>query len=130
MYLFKTDSLRLYYFDMSKRPDRLELIPYQNHLEEAAKNFGVSQRTIRRWLTEVGLYNPRKGWGRGKLARTQVQKIRDLYRQEKQTQAEMAEMFDVSQAMICRIVNNLSHRTTVRLGGEASYRIVEEEDDG
>lgn len=123
MYFFKIKSSTLYYFDMKKIPDRLELIPYQNHLEEAAKHFDVSQRTIRRWLAKVGLYNPKKGWGRGKLGHSQAQEIRDLYRQEKYTQAELAEMFDVSQGMICRIVNNLNYRTSLRLTGEASYRV-------
>lgn len=120
-------SNTLYYFDMSKKPNRLALIPYQNHLKEAANKFDVTERTIRRWLSEEGLYSPRKGWGRGKLTQTQVQKIRELYRQDKHTQAELAEKFDISQAMVCRIVNNTSHRTTFRLTGGAEYRIVDEE---
>ena len=122
MYFLENKFSILYYFDMSNKPDRLTLLPYQNHLSEAAKRFDVSERTIRRWLDEFGLYHPKKGWGRGKLNQDQVCEIRELYQQEKCTQAQLAEMFNVTQAMICRIVNNVSHRTALRLSGSAEYR--------
>lgn len=126
MYWSKIKSFTLYYFDMSNKPDRLNLLPYQHHMKEAADKFGVTERTIRRWLAEEGLYRPRKGWGRGKLTQAKAQRIRELYREERHTQSELAEKFDISQAMVCRIVNNQSHRTTFRLAGEAMYRITEE----
>lgn len=107
-----------------KRPSRLELLPYRHHLKEAAEHFSVSERTIRRWLDAEGLYDPRKGWGPGKLESEEVCSIRQLYDSGECTQLEIAERFGITQAMVCRIINNQSHRIAIRLRGQADHHMA------
>ena len=104
------------------KPTKTDLQPYQNELHAAAVQFRVSTRTIRRWMAEVGLYNPRSGFGPGKLSANKAAEIRYLYRTDQFTQVELAERFQVTQAMICRIVNNLAYPIDLMIAGAAEYK--------
>jgi len=106
------------YIDM--KPSREELEKYQNNLAGGAGAFGVSERTIRRWLDAEGLYRPTEGYGPNKLTEKQVEEIRRLHIQKKYTQAQLGKRFGVTQATIGRILNNIYHKKTdLKLGGAA-----------
>jgi|GEM_PF-3902121 transposase len=102
------------------KPHREELDKYADDIKGAALKWGVSERTIRRWLQSYGSYRPRKGYGPGKLDKFEVVKIRDLIKTH--TQTEIAGMFGVSQATVGRVVNNISHSTDMRLKGKADVK--------
>lgn len=99
------------------KPNKEELMQFDNY-EDAAYYYKVSQRTIRRWLDSYGLYEPKKGFGPGKISDGDVHKIRCLYDQGN-TQAEIGKIFGISQAMVGRIVNDLSHKKGIKMSGSA-----------
>lgn len=60
-----------------------------------------------------------KGFGR-----ETAQKVRELYRSDRYTQSELANLFGVSQSTICKIINNYIHQVPgLKLGGQASIRL-------
>ena len=106
------------------KPPKQELIPYQNDFPGAAKQFGVTERTIRRWMVSYELYQPKNNFGPGKLTKKQVQEIRVLYEADACTQAALAERFGVSQPTIGKIVNHISHKTgDLRFGSSAQATV-------
>jgi DNA-binding XRE family transcriptional regulator len=53
-----------------------------------------------------------------------AQEVRELYAQDRYTQAELARLFGVSQSTICKIINNYIYKAPgLKLGGEASIRV-------
>ena len=76
---------------------------------DLAKKFNVSRATIsdiqlgKRWKHLPGARSEKRNV---KLTENQVLEIRELYRLENYTQAEIAKMFRVSRMQISRIVNN------------------------
>jgi len=107
------------------KPTREELEKFQNDLAGGATAFGVSERTIRRWLEAEGLYRPMEGYGPNKLTTKQVDEIRHLHTVKKYTQAQLGKRFGVTQATIGRIINNIYHKKAdLKIGGAAivSYR--------
>lgn len=100
-----------------------DLLPFKHDIEGAAKTFGVSERTIRRWLKKLDIYEPREGYGPGKVDIERAAEIRRLY-EEGHTQAELGKMYGITQAMIGRIVNNLAYRVDLRLTGSADHRLL------
>ena len=103
------------------RPNKEELRKYD--IPTAAKKFEVSTRTIRRWLAQEGIYNPKPGYGPGKLDKNKAAEIRRLYFVENYTQIKLAKIHGVTQAMIGRIVNNLAYKVDLRVQGSADYMI-------
>lgn len=101
------------------KPTKEELNKYS--IDIAAKKYCVSTRTIRRWLEGYKIYHPRKGYGPGKLDMKKAAEIRRLYRSEF-TQTQLADMFGVTQAMICKIINNTAYRVDLTLSGKAIIR--------
>jgi DNA-binding transcriptional regulator LsrR (DeoR family) len=74
--------------------------------KEAATHFEVSLRTIERRVRKYNL--ERKG--ANKLSMDKANEIRNLYYNEDYTQIELANVFNVSQGTINKIVNHLSYR--------------------
>ena len=68
------------------------------------------------------------GKGAGKLNFTMAKRIRALYASDLHTQNELADMFQVSQSMICRIVNNQAYKSDVTFGGSAIYGVIIRDD--
>lgn len=64
-------------------------------------------------------------YGPKRLTDEQVVEIRILYSTEEYTQKQLAEMFKVSQSLVCKIVNNLAHRQApgLKVSGEAVVRL-------
>jgi len=56
------------------KPSRESLLPYVHKREEAAEFFGVSQKTILRWLKGYGIYEHGQ-YGRGKLNKSKAIEI-------------------------------------------------------
>jgi hypothetical protein len=97
----------------------MNLNDFGNDYESAAKYFEVSTRTIRRWKQKEGTYQPKPGYGPNKLSKDQVKKIKSLGDSYNQTQ--LAKMFGVTQAMIGRILNNVSHKSDFMITGSGIY---------
>lgn len=100
-------------------PTKEDLLLYADKIEVAAKEYKVSTRTIRRWLGKEGIYKPKTGYGPGKLDAATASEIRRLYQTDEFTQSELAIKFNVTQAMICRIVNNKAYHIDLIIGGKA-----------
>lgn len=103
-------------------PSKDSLIPYQDKFRDAAHRFGVTIRTIRRWMCHYGIYKSRKGYGPGKLNPAKAAEIRRLYRSDQYTQSKLAEQYGVTQAMICKIISNVAYRVDLMIGGSVSAK--------
>lgn len=102
------------------KPTKEELTAYKNKIKVAANKFKVTERTIRRWMSSYGLYNPNDG--PGKLDPKKAGKIRKLYRTKDYTQSKLADLFNVTQAAICKIINNKTYPGHgLSLSGQAQY---------
>lgn len=75
--------------------------------QEVAQQLGCNVTTINRWKREYKLINVK--CKKGKLSRATAKRIRQLYDTDNYTQARLAEMFGVTQAMIGRIINNKAY---------------------
>lgn len=64
-------------------------------------------------------------YGRKRLTEVQACEIRTLYATEQYTQKQLAEIYEVSQSLICKIVNNLAHKQApgLKVSGEAVVRL-------
>lgn len=99
-----------------------ELLPYKDNRHEAARVFGVSERTIRRWLQHYGLYEPRKNYGPNKLDQALAEEIREKFRKGSQMK-DLAIEYGVTFATISRVVHNIVHKTK-RLGEFAAVTMI------
>lgn len=90
-------------------------------LKEAAEYFNVSERTIRRWKEFLEIYDPEVKYRPGKVGKEIATQIRNMDRSDKYTQKELAEIFNISQPMIGKIINNVAYRTGI--SGSAEVRI-------
>lgn len=54
-----------------------------------------------------------------------VYQIRELYNADEHTQQQLANLFEISQSTICKIVNNYIHKdnTDLTLSGEACVKV-------
>jgi DeoR/GlpR family transcriptional regulator of sugar metabolism len=104
------------------KPTKKELLPYSSDLKKAAKRFNKSERTIRRWLKEAKIYSPKENFGPGKLNQEQAVKIRNLDATGEYTQMELADMFEVTQATIGRVLNNIYYKTMLHITGNADAK--------
>lgn len=100
-------------------PTKEELLPFADDIDGAAKHFSRSTRTIRRWLQAKGLYRPNEKFRPGKIDKKIAAEIRRLEKTGDYNQTELAEMFEISQAMAGRIINNQAHRVDLKIGGSA-----------
>jgi DNA-binding XRE family transcriptional regulator len=96
-------------------PKKEELILYQNNILGVSEHFNVSKRTARRWLKRHNLLESKN---------CVPNKLKDCYLEirrleDKYTQKQLAEMYDVTQAAIGKIVNNISYKTNLQIKGSA-----------
>lgn len=91
-------------------------------IKEAAKFFNVSERTIRRWKEKLGIYEPEEKYRPGKVGKEVAAEIRRMERSDEYTQKELAEIFNISQPMIGKIINNVAYRSGI--SGIAEVRIL------
>lgn len=87
---------------------------------ELCRKHGISQRTLSRLLSKYGLV--RKNYGPKKLTDTQIYNIREIYNSGNKTQKTLSEIFGISQAMVCKIVNQAPVKNPL-LGGAADVKL-------
>lgn len=107
--------------DRKNKFQEFKMLTSRPTIKEAAKMFGVSERTIRRWQQKLGEYSPSEKHKPHKINRLIATNIRELDRSGNYTQKKLAEIFEISQPMIGKIVNNLAYRSG--LTGSAEARI-------
>lgn len=78
-------------------------------LADIAICFGVSERTARRWLKALDIYEPRKGYGPGKISDPDALDIR-ISKSDGESVKSLANRYNVSPATIYRIVAGQTHR--------------------
>ena len=97
-------------------PSKQEL---QSHTDkELALRYRCSVRTVQRWRKKLNIKRP--GWGPRKLNMDKAREIRRRYWDDNLTQQELAELYQVSQAAIGRVVNNITYpEKKFEFGGES-----------
>jgi len=103
------------------RPSKEELYNYQTDIKGAATYFQVTEQTIRRWLKYYKIYFPKQNYGPKKISKSIIQEIRKLH--HTYTQKKLGEKFGLTQAMIGRIINNISHKTDIHFGANANLQV-------
>jgi transposase len=90
------------------KPTKKQLINYVEDKKLAAKKFGVSERTITRWMQSYEIYKPKSNYGCGKLNMEKAIKIRKLYNKGC-TKKELSEQYKVTFSTISRIIHNVNY---------------------
>ena len=103
------------------KPTKNELIQFQHDIKSMAQFFDVTEQTVRRWLKYYDLYQPKENYGPKKIPHTTIIEIRKLA--DKYTQKELGKRYNLSQAMIGRIINNLAHPVDIRFTASAYVEI-------
>lgn len=86
-------------------PNKEDLIPYVYYRKEAAKKFGVTEKTIINWLKKYNLYKPIKNYGCNKLNLEKATEIRELNKNGDSIK-KLSSEYNVTFATISRILNN------------------------
>lgn len=100
------------------KPSKQELLSYVHKREEAVEKFGVSQKTILRWLKNYNIYEHGQ-YGRGKLNQNKAQEIRQQHR-EGASIKNLAQKRQVTFSTISRIVHNITYKETSVNGAKIS----------
>ena len=90
------------------RPNKEELLQFDNK-SKAAYHYGVSVRTIVRWLQFYQNYEPKKNFGANKLDVEKAIAIRGLYAAGWHIKA-LAKKYDVTFSTISRVIHNITHK--------------------
>lgn len=64
-------------------------------------------------------------YGPKRLTYLEAHEIRVLYSKGEYTQTQLAQKFEVSQSMVCKIINNQAHKQAahINVGGEAGVKL-------
>lgn len=93
-----------YFYTLDKmRPSKEELLNLDR--DEISEKFGVSDRTVVRWLQHYKLFERR---GRGKLSRQKAREMRNKHAQGASIK-DLAEEYDVTFASASRAINNVTY---------------------
>jgi transposase len=87
------------------KPSKEELLVYAGDRKQIAEVFGVSDRTVVRWLKEYDLF---ERVGRGKLNLQKARQIRNEH-QKGASMKELASKYNVTFASISRVVHGLTY---------------------
>lgn len=90
-------------------PKQEDLQPYVYNRKEAAKKFGVTEKTIINWLKKYDMYQPRENFGCGKLNFEKAFEIRKEYKTGSSMKV-LSQKYNVTLATISRVVHNLIYR--------------------
>lgn len=91
------------------KPTKEELLPYVDKRKDAAKLYGVSEKTVVRWMQQHQIYKPRPNFGHSKLNMEKAQAIRLAYKGG-ETVKNLAAQYAVTVSTIGRIVNNVVYK--------------------
>ncbi len=89
---------------------------------DVCKELEISSRTLDRLISKFNL--TRNNFGRKNLTLETVNSIRTTYNFGSITQKQLADMFKISQSLVSKILNNISHRSLshLKVSGEAKVR--------
>ena len=93
---------------MSKRPTKKDLEPFVQNKDLAANKFGVSVRTIYRWMTFHDLVESKKNMG-PKLDKEKATEIRKKVSQGRCIK-QVAKDYNLSLSSVYRVVNNETYK--------------------
>lgn len=91
------------------KPTREELLPYIDKRKDAAKLYGVSEKTIIRWMQHHKIYKPKPNFGHSKLNMDKAQAIRREHKEGKSAK-ELAQQYGVTVSTIGRVLNNVIYK--------------------
>ena len=96
-----------YTFDMRPPKDKLE--PFVYDRDAAADKFGVSERTICRWMQHYGILVRKNNMGSNKL---NLNKAREIIRKHSEgtSMNDLAEEYEVTFSTISRVVHKINYR--------------------
>lgn len=97
------------YYTYDMRPPKEKLEPYVLNRDAAAEKFGVSERTICRWMQHYGILERKNNMGCNKLDLSKAREIRRRY-SEGSTMNDLAEEYGVTFSTISRIVHNINYK--------------------
>ncbi len=101
-------------------PKKEELTPFAHDIKGGAIYFNKSERTIRRWLQKHKIYFPDVKYRPGKVSKEMAKEIRAM---EHLPQAEIGKKYNISQAMVGRIINQINHKPDLSLSGSWKVNI-------
>lgn len=90
------------------KPSKEDLLPYVHKRKEAADIFGVSEKTILRWLKSYNIYEHGQ-YGRGKLDTKKAKEIREKNKAGISIK-KLANEYGVTFATISRVVHYLTYK--------------------
>ena len=96
------------YYTLDMKPSREELLPYVHDKRGAAEVFGVSEKTILRWLKSHNIYEHGQ-YGRGKLNLKKAREIRQRHKEGVSIKS-LAEEYQVTFAAISRVVPHITYK--------------------
>lgn len=90
------------------KPSLEQLRKFIDDRNSAALEFGVSAKTISRWMKEEGLYKPKKNYG-NKLDLEKAREIRKKHSEGFQIK-QLASEYQVTFSTISRIIKNITYQ--------------------
>lgn len=97
------------YYTYDMRPPKDKLEPYVLNRDAAALKFGVSERTICRWMQHYGILERKNNMGCNKLNLSKAREIRKKHSEGK-SMNNLAEEYGVTFSTISRIVHNINYK--------------------
>lgn len=89
------------------KPPKTDLLHFHTKVE-AAEHYGVSVRTIGRWLVSYDEYHPMKNFGSHKLNLQKAKEIRHLHVVGHSIK-ELAKKYNVTFSAVSRIIHNITY---------------------
>lgn len=96
------------YYTLDMKPPKEDLVPYIHDRKSAAKLYGVTEKTIIRWLKSYDIYE-HGHYGRGKIGKEKAVEIRKKH-QKGATIKNLAEEYGVSFAAVSRVVHKITYK--------------------
>ena len=96
-----------YTFDMRPPKDKLE--PFVQNRDAAADKFGVSERTICRWMKHYGILERKNNMGCNKLDLSKAREIRLKY-SEGASMNDLADEYGVTFSTVSRVIHNINYK--------------------